>query len=219
MEGRGRPERGPREKAKRGIQSRIALPPHLRRVNAAAKQAELTRFTALLHHIDQDALLQAFRRQKRQASAGERWDKVTKYEKGFTDSIRGLYARVHTGRYRPQPVRRVYNPQSRRRQEGSRCAGAGGRDCPKRGGRGVEGGVRGRLPRFSYGFRPGRNPHMALDALHTAIMSQRVNWCLMPTFAASSTRFTTSDCCGRWRTGSPISYPTAHRVVAAAWRS
>jgi hypothetical protein len=41
---------------------------------------------------------------------------------------------------------------------------------------------------FSYGFRPGRNPHMALDALHTAIMSQRVTWCSMPTSAASSTR-------------------------------
>ncbi|WP_247385031.1 MULTISPECIES: hypothetical protein [unclassified Bradyrhizobium] len=38
---------------------------------------------------------------------------------------------------------------------------------------------------FSYGFRPGRNPHMALDALHTAIMSQRVNWVLDADIAAS----------------------------------
>ncbi|WP_247454142.1 ribbon-helix-helix protein, CopG family [Bradyrhizobium sp. 174] len=46
------------------------MPPNLERVNAAAKQAAQTRFTALLHHIDKDALLRALRRQKRQAGAG-----------------------------------------------------------------------------------------------------------------------------------------------------
>lgn len=61
MEGRDQPDR---------TQSRVALPSNLERVNAAAKQAAKTRFTALLHHIDEDALLRAFRRQKRQASAG-----------------------------------------------------------------------------------------------------------------------------------------------------
>ncbi|WP_292703258.1 reverse transcriptase/maturase family protein [Mesorhizobium sp.] len=57
---------------------------------------------------------------------------------------------------------------------------------------------------FSYGFRPGRNPHMALDALHTAIMSQRVNWVLDADIRSFSTRSTTSGCCGWWRTGSLI---------------
>lgn len=52
MEGRGRPERSLREKAKGRTQSRVALLPNLARVNAAAKQAAQTRFTALLHHVD-----------------------------------------------------------------------------------------------------------------------------------------------------------------------
>lgn len=114
---------------------------------AAAKQAAQTRFTALLHHVDEDALYRAFRRQKRQASAGVDGMTVAKYEEGLTDNIRDLLERVHTDRYRPQPVRRVYIPKA-------------------------DGGKR------PLGVRPGRSPHMALDALHTAIMSQRVNWVL-----------------------------------------
>lgn len=51
MEGRGQPEGSPREKARVRTQSRVALPPNLDRVNAAAKRAAQTRFTALLHHI------------------------------------------------------------------------------------------------------------------------------------------------------------------------
>ncbi|MER8801160.1 hypothetical protein [Mesorhizobium sp. M0998] len=58
------------------------------------------------------------------------------------------------------------------------------------------------FPGFSYCFRPGRSPTVALDDLHTGIMSQRVNWVLDA--AASSTRSTTSGCCGWWRTGSLI---------------
>ena len=112
MEGRGQPERSPREKARGRTQSRVALPPNLERVNAAAKQAAQTQFTALLHHIDEEALLRAFRRQKRRASAGVDGVTVAKYEEGLTDNIRDLCERVHTGRYRPQPVRRVYIPKA-----------------------------------------------------------------------------------------------------------
>lgn len=61
------------------------LAAELDRVNAAAKQAAQTRFTALLHHIEEDALLRAFRRQKRQASAGVDGVTVTKYEDGLTE--------------------------------------------------------------------------------------------------------------------------------------
>lgn len=60
--GKGSARGSPREKARVRTQSRVALPPNLDRVNAAAKQAAQTRFTALLHHIDEDALLRAFRR-------------------------------------------------------------------------------------------------------------------------------------------------------------
>lgn len=178
MEGRGQPEGSPREKARVRTQSRVALPPNLERVNAAAKQAAQTRFTALLHHIDEDALLRAFRRQKRQASAGVDGVTVAKYEERLTDNLRELCGRVHTGRYRPQPVRRVYIPKA---DGGKRPLGV-----PALEDKIVQSAVAEVLSSvyevdflgFSYGFRPGRNPHMALDALHTAIMSQRVNWVL-----------------------------------------
>ena len=178
MEGRGQPEGSPREKARVRTQSRVALPPNLERVNAAAKQAAQTRFTALLHHVDEDALRRAFRRQKRQASAGVDGITVAKYEERLTDNLRELCGRVHTGRYRPQPVRRVYIPKA---DGGKRPLGV-----PALEDKIVQSAVAEVLSSvyevdflgFSYGFRPGRNPHMALDALHTAIMSQRVNWVL-----------------------------------------
>ncbi|WP_245283395.1 group II intron reverse transcriptase/maturase [Bradyrhizobium sp. WSM2793] len=154
------------------------MPPNLERVNAAAKQAAQTRFTALLHHIDEDALLRAFRRQKRQASAGVDGITVAKYEERLTDNIRDLCARVHAARYRPQPLRRVYIPKA---DGGKRPLGV-----PALEDKIVQSAVAEVLSAvyetdflgFSYGFRPGRNPLMALDALHTAIMSQRVNWVL-----------------------------------------
>lgn len=177
-EGRDRPERIPQGEARIRTQSRVILMPNLERVNAAAKQAVQTRFTSLLHHVDQAALHRAFRRQKRQASAGVDGMTVAKYEERLEQNLHDLCDRVHTGRYRPQPVRRVYIPKA---DGGKRPLGV-----PALEDKIVQGAVAEVLSAvyeadfcgFSYGFRPGRNPHMALDALHTAIMSQRVNWVL-----------------------------------------
>lgn len=84
------------------------MPTDLARVNAAARAAAQARFTALLHHINIEALERAFRRQKRQASAGVDGVTVCDYEQNLEANLRDLCARVHTGRYRPQPVRRVH---------------------------------------------------------------------------------------------------------------
>ena len=147
-------------------------------MNAAARAAVQTRFTALLHHIDVEALERAFRRQKRQASAGVDGITVADYEQNLEANLQDLCARVHTGRYRPQPVRRVYIPKA---DGGRRPLGV-----PTLEDKIVQGAVAEVLSAiyevdflgFSYGFRPGRNPHQALSSLHTAIMSQRVNWVL-----------------------------------------
>ena len=77
------------------------MPSNLARVNAAARAAVQTRFTALLHHINIEALERAFRRQKRQASAGVDGVTVCDYEQNLEENLRDLGARVHTGRYRP----------------------------------------------------------------------------------------------------------------------
>ena len=178
MEGRDQPGESPRERARGRTRSRRTLPPNLARVNAAAQRADQTQFTALLHHVDRAALGRAFRRQKRQASAGVDGITVQMYEQDLEANLQDLCRRIHTGCYRPQPVRRVYIPKA---DGGQRPLGV-----PVLEDKIVQSAVAEMLSAiyevdflgFSYGFRPGRNPHMALDALHTAIMSQRVNWVL-----------------------------------------
>ena len=177
-EGRDQPGGISRAEARVRTQSRAALPPNLARVNAAAQQAAQTRFTALLHHVDIAALERAFRRQKRLASAGVDGMTMATYEQNLEANLRDLCTRVHTCRYRPQPVRRVYIPKA---DGGQRPLGV-----PTLEDKIVQGAVAELLSAvyevdflgFSYGFRPRRNPHMALSALHTALMSQRVNWVL-----------------------------------------
>jgi retron-type reverse transcriptase len=78
----------------------------------AARGSRHTRFTALLHHVDEAALLRAFQRQRRAASAGVDGMTVESYERDLERNIRGLCDRVHSGRYRPQPVRRTFIPKA-----------------------------------------------------------------------------------------------------------
>ncbi|WP_320196179.1 reverse transcriptase domain-containing protein [Agrobacterium rosae] len=101
---------------------------------------------------------------------------VAKYEERLEQNLHDLSDRVHTGRYRPEAVRRVYIPKA---DGGKRPLGV-----PTLEDKIVQCAVAEVLSAvyeadfcgFSYDFRPGRNSHMALDALHTATMSQRVNF-------------------------------------------
>ena len=103
---------------------------------------------------------------------------ATEYEQDLEHRLRDLHDRLHTGRYRPRPVRRVWIPK----------AGGGKRPLgvPALEDKIVQGAVAVVLSAvyeadflgFSYGFRPRRSPHDALEALHTAVMSQCVNWVL-----------------------------------------
>jgi|SRR5579863_327901 len=112
-EGRGRPGGSPDEGAKVRTQSRVALPANLERVNAVAKQSAKTRFTALMHHVDGAALARAFRRLKRRATAGVDGMTVEQYEQDLDRNLKDLLERLHTGRYRAQPVRGFCSPSIR----------------------------------------------------------------------------------------------------------
>jgi RNA-directed DNA polymerase len=177
-EGRGRPEGEPRENARVRTQSRITLPANLARVTEAARKNKSTRFTALLHHVDVGALERAFRRLKRGAVPGVDGETAASYEQELAQNLERLHALVHSGRYRPQPVRRVYIPKA---DGGQRPLGVTTLEDKI-----VQGAVAEVLSviyevdflGFSYGFRPGRSPHDALAALHTAFMTQYVNWVL-----------------------------------------
>jgi RNA-directed DNA polymerase len=177
-EGRGRPGGSPSEKAGVRTQSRFALPLKLWRVYEAAQRNKQARLTALLHHVDVVALERAFRRLKRSASPGVEGETVASYEQDLQTNLQNLCERVHVGRYRPLPVRRVYIPKS---DGGQRPLGV-----PALEDKIVQGAVAEVLSAvyevdflgFSYGFRPGRNPHQALSALHTGLMTQCVCWVL-----------------------------------------
>lgn len=111
-QGRDRPKVMPQKTEAVGTQSLTQMLPHLSRINTAARKSAKTRFTALLHHVDEAALLRSFRRQKRSASAGTDGMTVAAYEADIAANLHGLRARIHTGQYWPTPVRRVFIPKS-----------------------------------------------------------------------------------------------------------
>jgi group II intron reverse transcriptase/maturase len=147
-------------------------------VRQAATERKQERFTALLHHLSASLLRDSFYALKRQASPGV--DGVTwqEYEIGLKDRLGDLHSRVHRGAYRARPSRRVYIPKADGRQRPLGIAALEDKI--------VQHAVVTILNQiyevdfkgFSYGFRPGRNPHKALDALHVGIHRKRVNWVL-----------------------------------------
>ncbi len=193
-EGRGRPEGELRKNAGVRTQSRVTPPANLARVSEAARRNKSTRFTALLHHIDAAALERAFRRLKRNAAPGVDSETVASYEENLAQNLKRLHARIHSGRYRPLPVKRVYIPKS---DGGQRPLG-----LPALEDKIVQSAIAEVMSAiyevdflgFSYGFRPKRSPHQALQALHMTFMTQYVNWVLDADIRSFSTRLTTSGC-------------------------
>jgi RNA-directed DNA polymerase len=147
-------------------------------VRKAAKVRKQERLTALLHHLNVGLLRDSFYALKRQAAPGV--DGVTwqEYETGLEDRLVDLHRRVHRGAYRAQPSRRVYIPKADGRQRPLGIAALEDKIVQQA----VvtilneiyEVDFRG----FSYGFRPCRSPHQALDALVVGIQRKRVNWVL-----------------------------------------
>jgi len=164
--------------AKARTQRQITLPPNLERVKQAAQRCRRTRFTALLHHLNVESLCRAFKRLKPDASPGVDGETVAEYKHGLDDRLQDLCERVHTGRYRPQPIRRVNIPKADggRRPLGILCLED----------KIVQAAVAEILSAIyevdfrdaSYGFRPGRKAHDALKVLQRGIMDERVNWVL-----------------------------------------
>jgi RNA-directed DNA polymerase len=147
-------------------------------VRQTAKKRKQERFTALLHHVTVDLLRESFYALKRRAAPGV--DGVTwrEYETGLEGRLTDLHSRVHRGAYRSQPSRRVYIPKADGRQRPLGIAALEDKI--------VQQAVVSILNQiyetdfqgFSYGFRPGRNPHQALDALSVGIHSKRIRWVL-----------------------------------------
>lgn len=157
-------------------QCRITAPNALDRVREAARKDKKVRFTALLHHVTPGRLRAAFFALKRKAAPGV--DGVTweQYATELEPRLRDLHGRLHRGAYRPKPSRRVYIPKSDGRQRPLGIASLEDKIVQRAVVEVLNAIYETDFVGFSYGFRPGRNQHMALDALAAGIYRRNVNW-------------------------------------------
>jgi RNA-directed DNA polymerase len=162
----------------RRTQSRGSVSQGLDRVRNAARQRKKERFTALLHHVTIDRLRDAFLALKRRAAPGV--DGVTwqDYEAALEDNLRNLHARVHRGGYRALPVRRRFIPKPGGKQRPLGIAALEDKIVQRAVVRVLNAIYEEDFLGFSYGFRPGRSQHDALDALAVGIGTTPVNWIL-----------------------------------------
>ena len=150
----------------------------LQGVREAAQKDKGLRFTTLLHHVNEQLLLGSFYLLKKEAAPGV--DRITwgEYEQGVEDRIRELHDRVHRGAYRAQPSRRVYIPKPDGRQRPLGIAALEDKVVQQAVVTVLNQIYEEDFLGFSYGFRPGRSAHDALDSLSAGIMMKKVNWIL-----------------------------------------
>jgi RNA-directed DNA polymerase len=150
----------------------------LDRVGQTARTRKKERFTALLHHVDVDALREAFRALRRNAAAGVDGMTWQDYEAGLEERLVDLHGRVHRGAYRALPSRRVYIPKPDGRQRPLAIAALEDKIVQKAVLAVLNEIYEADFLGFSYGFRPGRGQHDGLDALVVGISSRKVNYIL-----------------------------------------
>jgi RNA-directed DNA polymerase len=181
-------------------QSGARMSQGLNGVRERARKNKQERFTALLHHVTVELLRDSYYGLKRKAAPGvvtrdadawsilsrirsafrlRYWPMIWKeYETGLEDRLKDLHGRVHRGAYRAQPSKRVYIPKANGKQRPLGIATLEDKI--------VQSAVVTVLNQiyeedfrgFSYGFRPGRSQHGALDALYAGIRGKKVNWIL-----------------------------------------
>ena len=178
VEGRGRVDGNAVLQSTVRTQSRAAVSQAQDRIRGAVNGNGKEKLTALLHHVSVDALRAAFFALKRRAAPGVdamTWDA---YEVGREDKLVDLHRRLHAGAYRALPSRRVYIPKADGRQRPLGVAALEDKI--------VQAAVvmiltpiyEAEFLGFSYGFRPGRGQHDALDALAVGIKGRNVRWIL-----------------------------------------
>ncbi len=150
----------------------------LDRVREVARSDKDARFTALLHHVDLNRLRAAYWAIRPQAAPGV--DKVTwgAYGAGLEEKLQDLHRRVQRGSYRASPSRRVYIEKADGRLRPLGIATLEDKIVQRAVVEVLNAIYEEDFLGFSYGFRPGRSPHDALDALTVGIERRRVNWVL-----------------------------------------
>jgi len=159
-------------------QSRVSVSQALERIRQDARERKKEKFISLFHHISVELLEAAFYELKTDAAAGV--DRLTwkDYEADFDDKIEDLHDRVQRGAYRALPSRRVYIPKPDGRQRPLAVAALEDKIVQRAVVALLNAIYEEDFLGFSYGFRPGRGTHDALDALCVGITSRKVSYIL-----------------------------------------
>jgi retron-type reverse transcriptase len=148
----------------------------LGRVRRAAQEDKRLRFTALLHHIyNPDTLREAYFSLKRDAAPGVDGQTWHQYGRNLEANLRELSDRLKRGAYRAKPTRRAYIPKPDGRQRPLGVTALEDKIVQRATVEVLNAIYEVDFLGFSYGFRPGRSPHQALDALSTGLLTRKVN--------------------------------------------
>ncbi len=178
VEGREGAEGNARRQSRHRTQGRARLSQALERVREAARQDGKLRFTALLHHVDVDLLRESYGALKHGAAPGVDGTTWADYGQALESHLEDLHERVHRGAYRALPSRRQYIPKPDGRQRPLAIAALEDKLVQRAVTMVLNQIYEEDFLGFSYGFRPGRGQHDALDALHVGITRRKVSWIL-----------------------------------------
>src|ERR1700681_4722822 len=177
-EGRARAKENIVQSHTRPTQSGKRVSQGLSGVRQVARERREERFTALLHHLSVDLLRDSFYALQRRAAPGVDGVRWKEYEAGLEGRLADLRSRIHRGTYRAQASRRVYIPKADGRQRPLGIAALEDQVVQQAVVTILNEIYEVDFQGFSYGFRPGRSPHQALDALTVGLQRKRVNWVL-----------------------------------------
>jgi RNA-directed DNA polymerase len=164
------------QQSTRRAQDRESVSQALERIRQAARQRKKERFTSLFHHLSIELLRQSFLALKREAAPGVDGLTWRDFEADLGRRIEDLHARVHRGAYRALPSRRRYIPKADGQQRPLAVAAVEDKIVQRAVCAVLNAIYEEDFLGFSYGFRPKRNQHDALDALATGIHSMKVNY-------------------------------------------
>lgn len=179
MEGSGLAESNSPDRPDARTQRRPHASDGLERVRQAAKRNRKQRFTALLHHVYAiERLRTAYLALKREAAAGIDGETWQHYGEALEEHLADLAARIKRGAFRASPVRRVYIPKADGRHRPLGVPTLEDKIVQRAVVEVLNAVYEQDFLGVSYGFRPGRSPHDALDALTVGLETRRVNWVL-----------------------------------------
>jgi group II intron reverse transcriptase/maturase len=176
-EGRGLAKGKAREQSRHRTLGRESLNQALARVRQATRQRPGARLTALWHHVyNVGTLREAFYGLNRKAIAGVDGETWLGYEAGLEANLRDLSDRLKRGAYRAPPVVRTYIPKGDGRQRPLGIPTLEDKIVQRATVTVLNAVYEEIFLRFSYGFRPKRSQHNALDALYMALQARKINW-------------------------------------------